>query len=212
MKQQDNKQFWQRFASIYGTIMERSSDQLYAQICAKIQPYLQQDMQVLELACGTGQLSFPLAKQVKEWEATDFSSSMIAQASKKKPLTNLRFSVADATNLPFHSNSYDAVVISNALHIMPWPHKALEEIKRVLREDGLLFAPTFVRGESLGARIRVAAMQLAGFRVYHSWNAEELAGFLTLNGFEIIDQQEMGDRVAPLSFIMARVKHSLVSR
>lgn len=35
------------------------------------------------------------------------------------------------------------VIVSNALHILPKPEKALTEIRRVLKEDGVLIAPTF---------------------------------------------------------------------
>ena len=35
------------------------------------------------------------------------------------------------------------VIVSNALHIIPQPEKALQEIKRVLKDDGVLIAPTF---------------------------------------------------------------------
>ena len=40
--------------------------------------------------------------------------------------------------------SFDAVIISNALHIIPDPEKTLSEIDRVLRPGGVLIAPNFV--------------------------------------------------------------------
>lgn len=87
-------------------------------------------MNVLELACGTGQLSYPLSGRVRLWEATDFSEAMIAEAKKNNTFRRLHFSVQDATALPYAPESFDAVVISNALHIMPHPEKALSEIRR----------------------------------------------------------------------------------
>ena len=45
--------------------------------------------------------------------------------------------------LPYADKSFDVVIVSNALHIVPQPEKALQEIKRVLKEDGVLIAPTF---------------------------------------------------------------------
>lgn len=47
------------------------------------------------------------------------------------------FSVQDATSLPYTSGTFDAVVISNALHIMPEPEKALKEIRRVLKSGDI---------------------------------------------------------------------------
>ena len=57
---------------------------------------------------------------------------------------NISFSVQDATKLTYNSEEFDVVVIANALHIMPEPNKALAEIHRVLKPNGILFAPTFV--------------------------------------------------------------------
>lgn len=58
-KQTDNKQFWQRWASCYGPLMQ-SSEPLYAAIAQQMQPHLTPEMNVLELACGSGQPSFRL--------------------------------------------------------------------------------------------------------------------------------------------------------
>lgn len=81
-KQTDNKQFWQRWASCYGPLMQ-SSEPLYAAIAQQMQSHLTPEMNVLELACGSGQLSFRLSRLVRDWEATDFSPKMIAQAKLK---------------------------------------------------------------------------------------------------------------------------------
>ena len=159
---------------------------------------------MLELACGTGQISFSLFGRVRLWEATDFSEAMIAEAKKKNTSRRLHFSVQVATALPYATESFDAVVISNALHIMPHPEKALSEIRRVLKPDGLLFAPTFVHGESTGFRLRVRLMELAGFHTYHKWNAEEFSAFISGHGFEVIRQEALGGSLAPLCYLAAR--------
>ena len=64
--------FWQKTARHYTRSMDRSAP-LYAAVCERIRPHLSRDMNVLELACGTGQLSFPLSPYVRLWEATDRS-------------------------------------------------------------------------------------------------------------------------------------------
>lgn len=81
---------------------------------------------------------------------------MIAEAKKNGGSSRLHFSVQDATCLPYGSETFDAVVIGNALHIMPESQLALEEIHRVLKIDGCLFAPTFIQGNSIGFRVRMA--------------------------------------------------------
>lgn len=194
----DNKAFWQRFAKLYGPVMEKSGAKLYRNICQRISPHLKRDMNVLELACGTGQLSYPLSGRVRLWEATGFSLAMIAEAKKKNSSSRLHFSVQNATALPYAPESFDAVVIANALHIMPAPDKALAEIRRVLKPEGLLFAPTFVHGEGMGLRVRVRLMEQVGFRTYHKWDAKAFVEYLSAQGFAVFDQAVLGGSLAPL--------------
>lgn len=174
------------------------------QIRKAIRPFLQRDMDVLELACGTGQLSVPLSPYVRSWEATDFSPEMVKQAKKQSHTSRLHFSVQDATKLPYGPESFDAVVISNALHIMPQPEKALSEAWRVLKPGGFLFAPTFIRGKGRWARFRLWMMGLSGFRVYHPWNAGELMAYLSEHRYTIVCHQLFGSKSAPLCCLIAR--------
>jgi len=204
----DNKIFWQRFAKLYGPVMERSGAKFYRDICDRIRPHLSRDMDVLELACGSGQLSYPLSGQVRLWEATDFSPAMIVEAKKKNSSSRLHFSVQDATTLPYTPESFDAVVIANALHIMPEPDKALAEIRRVLKPEGLLFAPTFIHEEGRGFRARVRIMKLAGFCTYYEWDAEELVEYLSAQGFAVFDQAVLGGSLAPLCCAAANIRTS----
>ena len=206
MKDKTNKGFWQRFARLYAPAM-KSSSKLYDDICACIRPNLNCETNVLELACGTGQLSFPLSVHVRSWEATDFSEAMIAEAKKKERPSQLNFSVQDATNLPYEDERFDVVVISNALHIMPHPEKALEEIHRVLKSDGMLFAPTFVHGEKAALRLRVRLMELVGFHTFSEWNEEEFVDYLESHAFVVTEHRTLGGSLAPLCYVSAAPHH-----
>lgn len=145
---------------------------------------LHSNMSVLELACGTGQLTFRLCDQVKSWLATDYSPNMIEEAKKNNTHANIQFSVADATDLPYAAHAFDAVVIANALHIMPEPQAALKEIRRVLKPNGILFAPTFVY-EPGYQRVKIWFMEKIGFRTYHKWMTQEYIAFVTQQGYTV---------------------------
>ena len=138
----DNKSFWDRIAKLYTRIQEKGNKQLYETLIKKIEAHLSDEQSVLELGCGTGQLSLPLAPKAKTWLATDFSKCMIAEAKKREKSSNLCFCVEDATALSFDSNRFDVVLIANTLHIMPKPKKALEEIHRVLKTCLLYTSPS----------------------------------------------------------------------
>lgn len=180
----DNKAFWSKWAKRYDRAMS-GDGKMYAQIAERIKKKLNRSMTVLELACGTGLLSVRLAGSVKLLEATDFSEEMIKQAESKPHSSRLRFSVQDATALPYAPETFDAVVISNALHIMPNPKKALSEIRRVLKRDGILIAPTFTAAGSILGRLKIKIMELSGFRVFHKWAPKEYIKFLENNGFTV---------------------------
>ena len=195
--------FWQKIARHYTSMMKHSAP-LYREICNRIRRRLTRDMNVLELACGTGQLSVPLSPHVRLWEATDFSPSMIAEAKKRAASSRLHFSVQDAVALPYAPETFDAVVIANALHILPEPDKVMAEIRRVLKPGGWLFAPTFVHGGGRLASLRTRCMERTGFRVYHHWNAGEFISYLSQQGFWVVEQALLGSRALPLCYIACR--------
>lgn len=200
----DNKDFWDSWAGHYDRVMQGDTD-TYARIVNRMKGKLNRNMYVLELACGTGILSVQLAGSVKLLEATDFSEEMIKQAKQKCHSTRLHFSVQDATALPYAPQTFDTVIISNALHIMPQPEKALAEIRRVLKPDGILIAPTFTAAGNLLGRMKIRIMELSGFKVFHRWNPQEYLDFLRKNGFAVTDIEVYGGRLA-LTYAEAKAK------
>ena len=138
-------------------------------------------------------------------EATDFSEEMIRQAKTKMHSSRLHFSVQDATRLPYALETFDAVVISNALHIMPDPEKALSEIRRVLKPDGILIAPTFTAADRLLGRFKIRMMELSGFKVFHKWTPEEYIKFLENHGFTVTDSEIYGGGLT-LTYAEAKIK------
>lgn len=184
-----NKGFWERFAKIYTAFMAKN-DTAYDVICEKLNPYIDSEKNVLELACGTGQITFWMAAKSASWEATDYSENMIAEAGKRNTGENacdkINFRVQDATKLIYEDDSFDVVVIANALHIMPMPDLALKEIHRVLKKDGILFAPTFVyeRGYS---KLLIWIMEKLGFKTYHKWTKDEYVNYVSIQGFDVTE-------------------------
>ena len=186
-----NKAFWNKWASRYDRTMSGSRN-TYDFIIREIKKTLNRDMTVLELACGTGLVSERIAGGVKMLEATDFSEDMIRKAKEKAHSCRLHFSVQDATNLPYAPETFDAVIISNALHVMPSPDKALSEIARVLKSSGILIAPTFTMADTFLGKMQMRIMELSGFKVFHKWSSDAYLKYLNASGFKAIKSCTVG--------------------
>ena len=186
-----NKAFWNKWASRYDRTMSGSRN-TYDFIIREIKKTLNRDMTVLELACGTGLVSERIAGSVKMLEATDFSEDMIRKAKEKAHSCRLHFSVQDATNLPYAPETFDAVIISNALHVMPSPDKALSEIARVLKSSGILIAPTFTMADTFLGKMQMRIMELSGFKVFHKWSSDAYLKYLNASGFKAIKSCTVG--------------------
>lgn len=182
-----NKTFWSRYAKLYDFEIDRFNRPAYAEMYRLISHALSKDMRVLEIATGTGLIAINIAASVRSVEAIDFAPGMIKKAQKKAAPPNVHFSVGDATALAYADQSFDAVIISNALHIMPDPALVLENIKRVLKPGGLLIAPTFSHGHlrtstgNLNARV----LKLIGFETYSKWSPDEYVAFIGQHGFTV---------------------------
>jgi ubiquinone/menaquinone biosynthesis C-methylase UbiE len=174
---------WNVFAPVYEFSM-RSQKKIYDFLYAQIAEVAKGKV-VLELATGPGMIARHIAPVAKSVMATDFAPKMIETALKAKNPENLSFEVADATSLRFADNSFDVVVIANALHIIPNPEKALEEIRRVLKDGGLLIAPNFFFREDGKKNLWQKFLSLVGIRFAHEWTEKEYKAFLESNGWKI---------------------------
>lgn len=186
-KKQNNKKFWNRYAKLYDIEIHRYSNSAYTEIYRLMSKVLTKEMKVLEIATGTGLMAIHIAGFVKSIEATDFSPKMIETAMKKNIPNNVHFSVEDAAMLSFSDQTFDAVIISNALHIMPTPEAVLSNIKRVLKPNGLLIAPTFSHGHLRNSSWKISTLVLKaiGFETYSKWKPEEYVSFINQNGFTV---------------------------
>ena len=179
-----HKSFWDRNAGRYNRFM-RKDGAAYDEMYELIRPVVRHKT-VLELATGTGLIAKHIVNAAAHIEATDASPEMIAEAKRDNHSAKLHFSVQDMFRLPYAEESFDVVIVSNALHIVPQPEKALQEIKRVLNDDGVLIAPTFTHaGNSFSGRVKAFFMKLAGFPLHSKWTSAEYLRFLSQNGWTV---------------------------
>lgn len=99
------------------------------------------DASVLDVACGTGDLSVELQRESKATViGTDFCRPMLAVAREKNVTTNLSIDYveADAMELAFADDTFDAVTIAFGLRNLPNFENGLVELLRVLKPGGRL--------------------------------------------------------------------------
>ena len=180
----ERKTFWDKNAGRYDRFM-RKDRAAYDEMYALLRPVVKAKT-VLELATGTGLIAKHIVNAAAHIEATDASAEMIAEAKRDSRSAKLHFSVQDMFRLPYADKSFDVVIVSNALHIMPQPEKALAEIRRVLKDGGLLIAPTFTHAEnSFFGKVRAFFMKLAGLPLHSRWTSGEYLRFLRQNGWAV---------------------------
>ena len=180
----ERKTFWDRNAGRYDRFM-RKDRAAYDEMYELIRPIVRHKT-ALELATGTGLIAKHIVNAAAHIEATDASAEMIAEAKRDNRSAKLYFSVQDMFCLPYANQSFNVVIVSNALHIVPQPEKALAEIRRVLKDGGVLIAPTFTHaGNSLSGKVRAFFMKLAGFPLHSKWTSEEYLRFLRQNGWAV---------------------------
>ena len=105
---------------------------------------------VLDLATGSGDVAFALGDKLSATvtiTGMDFCQPMLDEAEIKKRQShryeNVTFQQGDGLALPLADDSFDAVTISFGLRNMADRHRALTEMRRVLRPGGHLFVLEF---------------------------------------------------------------------
>jgi SAM-dependent methyltransferase len=94
--------------------------------------------EVLDIACGSGYGSALLARQARRVVGADISTEAIEHARVQYGATlNLEFRQADCAALPFSDACFDAVVSFETIEHIEAQAVFLDEVRRVLRPDGL---------------------------------------------------------------------------
>lgn len=102
------------------------------------QLYCQQSLNILEIGCGTGEHTVHLCCYRNRVFSCDLSKSCVRATRHKNP--QVPVFVADAEQLPFKDESFDAIFLGSLLHHFPDTAQLLKECRRILCTGGMLFA------------------------------------------------------------------------
>ncbi len=135
---------------------------------------------ILDLGCGTGELTNQLASSGAGVLGVDASQAMVKAAAEQWPQEGLEFAVQDAHHLPYKAE-FDAVFSNAALHWMNPLDNVLAGVYRALKPGGRFALEMGGAGNVLGVRQAVEqAMQEEGITgVAHVWVFPTPAEFAT---------------------------------
>ncbi|MBN1483463.1 MAG: class I SAM-dependent methyltransferase [Chloroflexia bacterium] len=100
---------------------------------------------IIDVGCGFGAMNIVLARRFPDSEVVgiDLSEPLLELARQSARAAELgervRFEKADAQQIPYEEDSFDAVISTNMVHIVSQPIQMLNEMERVLAPDGRLF-------------------------------------------------------------------------
>ena len=144
------------------------------------------DERILDLGCGTGQLTAKIAESGAHVVGLDRSAEMVGQARQNYP--NIEFKLADAASFSF-PGEFDAVFSNAALHWISEPEKVIKSIASSLRPGGR-FVAEFGGKRNVGRLLAAAkiALEKRGFEYANPWYFPSIGEYSTLleqNGFEV---------------------------
>jgi ubiquinone/menaquinone biosynthesis C-methylase UbiE len=153
------------------------------------------DSRLLDLGCGTGRFSLPLASKLGlDVIGLDSSEDMLAKAKEKDSNSVVKWVLANASALPYPDSLFDIVFISHLLHHVDSPLKVLKECGRVLVPSGVVIirygAMDQIRNDVIHTffpqTIEIDGQRTPTRQLTEKWLAE--AGFVSISSEEVVQQ------------------------
>ena len=183
-----------------------------------LKKYIHPDKKILDLGCGNGRLLVFLKGLIKEKEliqnytGVDNSEQLLEIARQKHP--GINFILGDQLQIPLKNESCDLIFNIRAFHHIPSKnlrYDALKEMKRVLKDDGILVISVWNLWQKKYFRELTSAMgrcmlTAGGYdyndtlikwgkqrkRYYHAFTRRELVKTVERGGLKILDFSKVG--------------------
>ena len=167
------------------------SAQVYADFLLRL---LTTEMHLIDVGCGSGELSLELAAEVGHLTGIDGDPEeleLARSAAEASSTSNATFTVGDAYALPLPDSEADAVFAHSVLEALDRPAEALAEMSRVLKTNGVVAVACVDYGglilagphEPLVRRFFDIREQLWQHEGVAPYRGRELRGLLLANGF-----------------------------
>lgn len=116
-------------------------------------------MQVLDVACGTGNLAIPAARKGARVTGADIASNLLDQARQRAAAEGLEatFETGDAEQLPYADGQFDLVMSMFGAMFAPRPERTASELCRVCRPGGTIAMANWTPEGFVGKTFRLTA-------------------------------------------------------
>ncbi len=124
-----------------------------------IEKLLPHKLTIADIGCGTGSLTFELARFAGKVIGIDLSREMLWRAralAKERQLDNVEFRQGDALSLPLQAHSVDAVFCVMVLHFLLDPQRAIANLCRIARRGGTVILVDLVQHRQAWMREQMA--------------------------------------------------------
>ena len=150
---------------------------------------LDQASRLLDVGCGTGIFLEILEKKYPsaQLDGIDPSQAMLEKASEKVS-SKVTLEAGSAESLPYDSQSFDWVVLSNCLGHIKHQEVALNEAHRVLKNSGKVIITDWTK-DFLAMRIVNLYTQLFDYAEYNSLRSSETIAMMEKLHFECISAE-----------------------
>jgi ubiquinone/menaquinone biosynthesis C-methylase UbiE len=126
------------------------------------------DARLVEVGCGTGQMSLYLARANRVIVAADISRAALElgrDAARQFGITSVRFVETDLHYAGLKPDAFDVVYSAGVVHHTPDPEAAFERAVRLARPGGVVVVGVYNSIARLPLRCRRGVARLTGFRV-----------------------------------------------
>ncbi|AFA49660.1 class I SAM-dependent methyltransferase [Acetobacterium woodii] len=156
---------------------------------------------VLDLGCGNGNV----LKKIMDISnaklfGLDLSPKMIESAQKKLG-EKVTLEVGDAEKLPYAENQFDIVICNASFHHYPNPDRVLSEIKRVLKNGGILILGDPTAPFEWYLKILNWGLKWSNSGDFRIYGAKEITALLSKNGFQVSGWKKIKNRAFVINAI-----------
>jgi SAM-dependent methyltransferase len=194
---------------VWGTGDYRAVAEKVASIADVLVPRagIEAGMDVLDVACGTGNASIPAARLGARVTGLDLSPGLIAIACERgaEAKVEVEWRQGDAQALPFGDDSFDRVISAIGHMFAPDHRRTADELRRVCRPDGRIAIACWTPEGAIGEMFkRLGAISPAppeGFQPPVLWGTEDHVRELLGDSVEFERHEVEFDEPSPESYV-----------